>query len=360
MGVAEKSFRIGCGRYLQEPHLIKKCGAEISRFSNKVLVVGGKTALSITKANIQESLSNAKLKYEIIEHIGSCNKEDAEIIAEKAKKEGFGVIVGVGGGVIMDFAKLIANFAKLPIVNIPTSTATCAAYTPLSVCYTRDGRTTGTVHFEKEVDSVLVDTAIITAQPTRLFLSGVFDALAKFVEIKQRIATVKGSLGLDWAYIMAESSFNKLMANVNGVLEDMKQNNISEIIEQTTFITVAITGVISGIARGSNQCALAHKFYETARKLYNKECRNYLHGEMVGVGLLLQNHFNGEQDQNQELLSLMKENNMPYNVEGIGVAATKQTMKEFYDAICSSSAIDKNNLEQCKKFKISFEYFWAL
>ena len=360
MGISEKSFRIGCGRYLQEPYLISKCGFEISRFSNKALIVGGRTALSITKDKIEQSLKDSNLIYEIIEHIGSCNKDDAALLAAKAQDEGFGVIVGVGGGVIMDFAKLIANLAKLPIINIPTSTATCAAYTPLSVCYTKDGRTVGTEHFEKEVDSVLVDTAIITAQPTRLFLAGVFDALAKFVEIKQRIATVKGSLGLDWAYIMAEASFDKLNSNVDAVLYDMKQNNISELIEQTAFITIAVTGVISGIARGSNQCALAHKFYETARKLYSKESKAFLHGEMVGVGLLLQNHFNGEQDKNDALIQLMEQNNMPYNVEGVGVTADTSSLEAFYQAICNSSAIDKNNFEECKKFKRSLEYFWAL
>jgi hypothetical protein len=64
--------------------------------------------------------------------------------------------------------------------------------------------------------------------------------------------------------------------------------------------TIAATGVISGIARGSNQCALAHKFYETARTLFPDASKPYLHGEMVGVGLLLQNHYNGEVENNEQ------------------------------------------------------------
>ena len=67
--------------------------------------------------------------------------------------------------------------------STPASSATCAAYTPLSVRYTPDGRTVGTLHFDREVNGVLADSAILLAQPTRLYLAGVFDALAKFVEI---------------------------------------------------------------------------------------------------------------------------------------------------------------------------------
>ena len=212
MPIREESFRIGCGRYLQKPGLIKTVGEEVLLFGKAPLIVGGKTALSITRKTIEESVAQHCDCYEVIEHRGSCNEERAKELADLTKEKGYDVIVGVGGGVLMDFAKLIAFFANLPVINIPTSSATCAAYTPLSVCYTPDGRTVGTRHFEHEVSAVLVDTAVLATQPTRLLLAGLFDALAKFLEIKQRFDENENyPLGLDWAFLMARRSFEQLV-----------------------------------------------------------------------------------------------------------------------------------------------------
>ena len=285
MPIKEKSFRIGCGRYLQEEGILKNCGKEIARFGKAPLIIGGHTALSITRETIENSLLSMH-KYKIYEHIGTCNDEDARKLAELSKAEDYDVIVGVGGGVIMDFAKLVSHFADLPVVNIPTSSATCAAYTPLSVRYTTEGRTVGSMHFEREVNSVLVDTQIITKQPNRLFLAGVFDSLAKFIEIKHRFTGEKKNypLGLDWAYILSVHSYQELCDKTEAYLSEKEINPNGDTANEIIFNIIAATGVISGIARGSNQTALAHKFYETTRTLFFEESRQYLHGEIVGIG----------------------------------------------------------------------------
>ncbi len=362
MPIREKSFRIGSGRYVQEQGILESCGQEILRKGKSPLIVGGKTALSLTRNQIENSVRAVCPKYRIDEYIGTCNEEYAKAFAELAHKEGFDVIVGVGGGVIMDFSKLIGHFAGLPVINIPTSSATCAAYTPLSVRYTPEGRTVGSLHQDREVDAVLVDTAIVGAQPTRLLLSGVFDALAKFVEIKQRFneETTEYPLGLDWAYVLSKHSYKELCNKTEPCLEDMAKGVVSDTVEQVIFTTMAATGVISGIARGSNQCALAHKFYERTRELFYEESRAYLHGEIVGVGLLLQNYFNGEEENNRDLLALMKKYDMPHCISDIGVPTSKETLEIYYEKLKNGSEIDKNNPDECKKLHDALEYLWEL
>ena len=127
MPIKESSFRIGCGRYVQEETLLSRAGGEIARLGRCPLIVGDDTALNIVRGTLIPSVEQDCEKYEIVVHNGSCNDERAAEIAEMAKAGGYNVIVGVGGGVIMDFAKLCAHFATLPVVNIPTSAATCAA-----------------------------------------------------------------------------------------------------------------------------------------------------------------------------------------------------------------------------------------
>ena len=362
MPIKEKSFRIGCGRYLQEKAIIDTIGEEILRKGKAPLIVGGKTALSLTRSQIEKSVGAACERHRIEQYSGTCNDERAKQFAELAHKENYDIIVGVGGGVIMDFSKLIAHFADLPVINIPTSSATCAAYTPLSVRYTPDGRTVGSLHITREVDAVIVDTAIVGAQPPRLFLAGVFDALAKFVEIKQRFNedTAEYPLGLDWAYALSKHSFSELMRKTPPALDDMNKRVVSDSVEQVIFTTMAATGVISGIARGSNQCALAHKFYEVTRTLFYEQSKSCLHGEIVGVGLLLQNKFNGEEEHNDELLSLMKSYDMPHNLASIGVPNTVKSFALYYEKLSNSSAIDKNNAAECDNLRSSMEYLWRL
>ena len=362
MAIREKSFRIGCGRYVQEPNAIMEIADEVLRLGTAPLIIGGITALSITNDSILNSFNWKIDKYQIIKHKGTCNEPDAEEIAKFALQNGYDVIVGVGGGVICDFAKLCGYHAKLPVLNVPTSSATCAAYTPLSVRYTREGRTVGSMHYGYEVDGVLVDSNIVANQPTRLLLSGVFDALAKFLEIKQRFTpdVTDYPIGLDYAYGIARDTYAFYVKNTKQALDDIANGKMTQIVENLIFTSIATTGVISGIARGSNQCALAHKFYEFTRFLFPEDAKPYLHGEIVGIGLLLQNFFNDEIEENDLLLELMKNYNMPYRVSDIGVTNDKDTMETYYKMLCDSSAMEDADESDCIKLKKGLEYLWNL
>ena len=362
MPIREKSFRIGSGRYLQEPGILNTLGSEVLRLGKAPLIVGGKTALELTRSTIEESVSAVCKHYRIETHTGTCNEEDAKAFSELALRENFDVIVGVGGGVIMDFAKMIAHFASLPIINAPTSSATCAAYTPLSVMYTKEGRTVASFHHEYEVNAVLADTAVISAQPTRLLLAGVFDAMAKYLEIKHRYNGESDDcpLGLDFAFALSERSFRVLCDKTDSCLLDIKKRELSDAVEQVVFTSIAATGVISGIARGSNQCALAHKFYEITRVLFSEASKPYLHGELVGVGLLMQNYYNNEIERNTELIKLMQKHSMPYRVSDLGIEKTEESFCEYFNRIKNSSAINEANSAECERLALALRYLWNI
>lgn len=363
MPIREESFRIGCGRYIQGVGYISKIAEEVLRLGKKPIIIGDDITLSLTREKIEKSLVASCNNYEIIYHNGTCNDERAAEISEHMKSNGFDVVVGVGGGVIMDFAKLCASFAGARVINIPTSSATCASYAPLSVRYTPDGKTVGTKHYITEVDAVIADTEILSAQPIRLLLSGVFDAMAKFVEIKQRYnpdSDFEYPIGLDYAYAMSVHSFNLLSGKIEECISDMTGGRITHTVDNVIFTAIAATGVISGIARGSNQCAIAHKFYENTRKYFYEASKPYLHGEIVGIGLLIQNHFNGEVENNDFLLGIMKKHGMPHSLADLGIEATEENKQIFFDSISNSSAVDKNNAAECEKLKSALDYFFNM
>ena len=62
MPIKEESFRIGSGRYIQGPGYLRKTAEEVLRLGTSPLIVGGKTALAITRGEIEKSIQ------------GKCNK----------------------------------------------------------------------------------------------------------------------------------------------------------------------------------------------------------------------------------------------------------------------------------------------
>ena len=357
MFAKDPSFRIGCGRYVQKIGAVKSCGVEILRLGRVPLIVAGKTAWQIAGASVSEGLAAENIDFSLEIYGGSCNAEAAEALAKKARAEGRDVIVGVGGGVIMDFAKLIARMAECPVANIPTSLATCAAYTPLSVCYTEDGRTVGTAHHQREVDLVIADSEILLREPPRLFLAGVFDAMAKLLEIRHWYhgEDIPYPLGLDYAYTLAERSYEVLAKSTAACLRALETGEASECFERAVFTLICVTGVISGISRGSQQTALGHKFYETARALYPMQTRPYLHGELVGIGLLWQNAYNGAPERNEELLSFMRAYGLPHSPAAAGVPISDESLETFFEAIYSNPKM-KN--EDGARLRATLEELW--
>ena len=362
MPIKEESFRIGCGRYIQGKEYTSKLAEEVLRLGSSPLIVGGTTALTLTKKQIERNVKNKCATYKIITHSGTCNEERAKQLAQYALENSLDVIVGVGGGVVCDFAKLIGHFAKLPVICLPTSSATCAAYTPLSIRYTVDGKTVGSLHYGYEVNCVIADTDIIGQQPVRLFLAGVFDALSKFVEIKQRFNEniTEFPIGLDYAYVLAKYSYEWLVKNVNQCLNDMENKIVSDVLEKAIFSCIAATGVVSGIASCSNQTALAHKFYETTRFLFPETAKPYLHGEIVGVGLILQNKFNGQQENNAALIKLMQSYDMPCKIEDVGIEKSQKVKEDYYEKLVKSTAINENDELECENLKNSLDYLWSI
>jgi predicted RNA-binding protein with PIN domain len=59
----------------------------------------------------------------------------------------------VGGGRAMDFGQLVAYYMNAPVVNIPTTASTCAAFSPFSVTYTKEGQTAD-AYIESLVDQI--------------------------------------------------------------------------------------------------------------------------------------------------------------------------------------------------------------
>ena len=344
---------MGAGRYIQEYGAIDMLGEEVERLSaTRALIIGGKTALSLTKEKIEASLNKKGIDFECYVYTGFCNKSRNEAIASSISKDLRYVIIGVGGGNVMDAAKHVAVLANRPVINIPTSSATCAAYTPLSVCYTDDGRTEGTVHHKIEVNCVLADMNLLSCQPARLMLAGIYDAIAKQYELYQRMLGVDMSecdIGLVSSHHTSGFIFDFLTKNTDAALRDLESGARTKVLYDVIFVSIALTAVVSGLARGSNQTAIAHKVYESLRKLYPEAVHSSLHGELVALGLIVQKAYNGDGDV-EDFKKRLASHSMPTSLASLALDPD-ESADALYGMIMKSTAMAGTNEEEQKKLK---------
>lgn len=133
----DNAYKFGAGRYIQEAGALKYVGEEAKRLGGKALVIAGPRAWAATEGKVEKSLKEAGVPFVLSVYDGQNTYEKAKAHAAQMAEAGCDFVIGVGGGRIMDQAKATAHFAdSKPVLQVPTSIATCAAFAPLSVMYT--------------------------------------------------------------------------------------------------------------------------------------------------------------------------------------------------------------------------------
>lgn len=341
--VLDSAIKFGAGRYRQEKGLLEKCGEEIGRFSKKAFLVAGPRAFEAVKGRLLPGLEAAGVKYEIAIYEGVCCHEAAKEFADRCRQTGCDEVVGIGGGKIMDFAKAVAEYAGVGTVNIPTSIATCAAFTTMSVMYTPEGAKKECWRFEHEIDGVYVDMETIAQCPIRYAAAGILDAMAKKIEIQngKPVMTLEDNkFDLFTAYKMAEYTYEVLEKYGPAAIEDIRAKKVTKAVEDITFISIAVTGVIANITKSFSQSALGHMMYDGVRTFFTEEAKDALHGEIVAVALFTQLYYNQLSSQKDKLKEFMRNMDMPLTLKELGVEPTEKNLKTLEDYLIDSPYVD--------------------
>ena len=311
---SEPAFLFGCGRFRMEERLLERCPQEILRFGRRPLVVCDATSRAVAGDAACDALRGAGAAARVLEHGGFCCREDALAVAESGGLDGVDVVVGCGGGLILDFSKCLAHLAGAPLVTIPTSSAQCCAYTSIACCYTREGRYVSTSHFAREPAAALLDLSILARQPSRLLAAGALDAMAKKIEIEfwtqLDARTGAGASGAAAPSGIAAAISDFIHADIDGkidaALAGLGEGGPSPALRDVVFDSVVGAGIVSGISGGSRQVALAHRLYYGARTLHPALAARYTHGELVAVGLVMQHVYNGAPEKADALAARLR------------------------------------------------------
>lgn len=282
------------------------------------LIVGSRSPIRLLSETWKCTLAEAGIAYAVHEFGGECSLAEIERIKQVAQQHKSQVIIGAGGGKVLDAARAVAADLNLPCVNCPTVASSDSPCSALSVIYSDDGVAQGSRFHRKNADLVLVDTQIIAQSPPRLLVAGMGDALATWFEAKTcvegGVKNLRGGLSTQSALALAELCYRTLLADGADALRSVQTQVVTPALERL----VEANTLLSGLGFESSGLAAAHAIHNGLTTA--KATHHYLHGEKVAFGLLTQLVLEGQpRSVVQQVLSFATEVGLPITLADIGL-----------------------------------------
>src|SRR5262245_7503574 len=247
-------------RYTQGKNATAELGKEMKALGleGPALIIGGRRARKLRSEAWALSLGVASIKHSVHPFGGECSLAEIERGKTEAKEQGARLIVGAGGGKLLDVARAVAADLDLPVVNCPTLASSDAPCSALSVLYTDDGAFDSYRIYRKNPDLVLVDTQVIAQAPPRLLVAGMGDALATWFEAKPcvdgRVRHMRGGGSTRTALALARLCFDTLLADGADALRATEARVVTPALERL----VEANTLLSGLGFESSGLAAAH------------------------------------------------------------------------------------------------------
>lgn len=248
---------------------------------------------------------------------GHCSERDVSALAESGG-ENPSVVIGVGGGTVLDTAKAVARRRGVPFVGLPTVAATCAAWTPLSVWYNDAGQALQFEIFDDANFLVLVEPDVILNAPAEYLLAGIGDTLAKWYEAVVLAPTpdelpLTVRLGLNGALAIHDV----LLEHSEAALADQRQGKLSRAFLDVVDAIIAGGGMVGGLGERYTRVAAAHAVHNGLTVLPQTE--KYLHGTKVAYGILVQSALLGQDEVLARLVAAYQRFNLPTSLAELEV-----------------------------------------
>lgn len=337
-----KAIQLGAGRYIQGHGVLSQIGMEVKYLGKKAFILGDEVTLAKTMGIIGKSLEKSGLEYLSCIFDGPSTDKSFRMIADKVKEAGCDVLVAVGGGRVIDICKGAAELNQLPIITVPTSAATCAAWAILYVTYSEAGNIESSRFLSREISAVLADLDIIFNDcPARYIASGIADALAKKPEFEFTMLQL-GAEGqrpnTDAATKIADYTYRNYFKIGEKAYRAALEHRECPEVDDVVCCNIMLTGLISDLSTGGKQLAVAHNFYDAVCFLHKDVRKAYLHGELVGLGLAMQMSINGAPKSDiLQLKELLKSIGCPTGLSDVGIPADEATVRAMIDFIAKKT-----------------------
>ncbi len=275
-------------RYTQGKNATAALGREMAALGleGPALIVAGATAIKTLADTWRIGLGHAGIAYTVHRFGGECSHAEIERAEQTGHAHGSRVVIGAGGGKVLDTARAAAAGLGLPVVNCPTLASSDAPCSALSVIYTEAGEFQEYRFYRKNPDLVLVDTQVIAQAPPRLLVAGMGDALATWFEartcVEGHIANMRGGASTRGAAALAELCYRTLLEDGVAALRAVEAQVVTPALERL----VEANTLLSGLGFESSGLAAAHAVHNGLTTA--PATHAFFHGEKVAYGVLVQ------------------------------------------------------------------------
>jgi glycerol dehydrogenase len=314
------SLMIAPAQVVRGEGAIEQIGDQIAWFGTRPLMVGGERSLEVVKSRLKSVFKSHSLNAAKATYGKDCSDTTLANLKRAVLEHQADFIIGVGGGKALDTAKLLAYQCHLPIVTIPTSAATCAAWTALSNIYSEQHAFLYDVGLARCPDLLVLDYDLIATAPQRLLVAGIGDAIAKWYEASVSSGHSEKTLlisAVQQARVLRDILFQKSAT----ALENPSGAEWQEVVDAA----VLMAGVIGGIGGAQCRTVAAHAVHNGLTHLLASH--HALHGEKVAFGILVQLRLEemvqGNQlaaTSRQQLLRFYEQIGLPQTLADLGLA----------------------------------------
>ena len=333
---AVKQLVVAPGLVLVGRGALSEAGEVVARLGRRALVVTGRASWRAEGAPIAEALATHGLPVDVYRYDPDCTPRCAAEAGARSAAAGHDVIVGVGGGEALDLAKLVADDTGLPVVTIPTSAATCAAWTALGNFYDEAGGFSHGRPLPRPPAAVVVDTALIARAPARLLASGLADSLAKWVETSVSVDYATADAGTRAAWTMARFLYDEIRAWGEEAYAAAAAGRLTPALERAIEANVCLAGTVGGLGGERCRSVAAHAVANALTTMPYAPGRGpSWHGEKVAFGILTQRVLEGLPAEAADLAAFFAATGVPTTLAALGHAPADALLDAVAAHVCN-------------------------
>lgn len=296
---------VGNGTLDRIPEVVNRLGLK-----GKALVLSDTQCYQLAGKTVSGLLEKAGLTPDFL-LVKSMTVDDLITVEDALKQQKPRVLFGVGGGTIIDAAKLSSASQNLPFISIPTTVSHDGIASPLASI---KGSEKPYSVLAQAPMAIIADTEIISQAPWRFVISGCGDVISKFTAVKDwRLAHLeKGEYYGGYAASLALMSAKLVTADAD-LFADKDVEGIRVLLE-----ALISCGVAMSIGGSSRPCSGSEHLFSHALDMINH--KHAMHGEQCGVGSILTSFLHGSNWQ--QIKATLKHIGAPITAAQLGVKDT--------------------------------------